>query len=374
MRHFLLLLILTLLPAGLWASPDDEDFVRAYFVVIDEGDVMYSSVGHACIHLECPEHDLDYFFSYESEDVKEKVLAFLSGNLKMGMMAIGREDFLKEYREEGRGVQEYELHLPIEAKKRMWEILDNRVMEGMNLPYDFLKRGCTHACLDVLISSLDTLDVNWGECPERLENKTLREIVRDNTQGQDWIQFQLCTLAGTDTDIKCGMLDKIIIPKDMAALCQQARLQGHALADATPHVLLKGNKEKKSTPVTPLALSIAVLLAAIVSFLYKPLRLLAWIPVTLSFILGLFISYLVCFSTLPATSWNWLIIPFFPLCLPLWKWRKYWALPFAAITVAWCAGVMKYPHLLVLPAHIVLALSTAIGWLVLAGFRLKRTK
>ena len=85
----------------LWQQPD---FVRAYYVVAEPGGALYSIFGHACLHLVCPAYDLDYFFSYESEEASKKVLTFLSGNLQMGMAAVDPEAYLSGFEKDGRGV------------------------------------------------------------------------------------------------------------------------------------------------------------------------------------------------------------------------------------------------------------------------------
>ena len=64
--------------------------------------------------------------------------------------------------------------------------------------------------------------------------------------------------------------------------------------------------------------------------------------------------YLVCFSSLPATTWNWLIVPFNLLPLVFWRWRRYWAWPFAAVLVAWEALMLLYPHQLTDWAYVVI--------------------
>jgi hypothetical protein len=63
---------------------------------------------------------------------------------------------------------------------------------------------------------------------------------------------------------------------------------------------------------------------------------------------------------LAATGWSWLVIPFNPLPALFWKWRRYWALPFACIILIWCiamAGEMLWGHVYVEWAHILIALS-----------------
>jgi hypothetical protein len=75
-------------------------------------------------------------------------------------------------------------------------------------------------------------------------------------------------------------------------------------------------------------------------------------------------TYLICFSDLCCTDWNWLIIPFNPLPLIFWHWRKHWALPYAGILAVWCvamASITLWGHVLVDWSHIVFV----IVWILL---------
>lgn len=81
---------------------------------------------------------------------------------------------------------------------------------------------------------------------------------------------------------------------------------------------------------------------------------------TITTAFGLLTTYLVAFSHLPCTDWNWLIIPFNLLPVLAWPWRKYWALPYLVMIVLWCIGMLCAPHRLVESAHILLALAFAV--------------
>ena len=140
------------------------------------GDELYSCAGHACIRLECPTFNLDYCFSYESESVKEKVLTFFMGKLKMGMFATPTEEYLDLYRAAGRGVREYRLNLPIRVKQELWRVLDNHMLEGANLPYDYITHGCAHSALLMLKEALDTIPIAYGPWPEHLRRLNRREL------------------------------------------------------------------------------------------------------------------------------------------------------------------------------------------------------
>ena len=84
------------------------DFVTVGLVISEPGEILYSVLGHACLHLQCPTFNLDYIFSYESESVKGKVLRFLMNDLNMGMMGMSMEEYLQPYIEEGRAIALYD--------------------------------------------------------------------------------------------------------------------------------------------------------------------------------------------------------------------------------------------------------------------------
>jgi hypothetical protein len=51
--------------------------------------------------------------------------------------------------------------------------------------------------------------------------------------------------------------------------------------------------------------------------------------------IGLLMTYLIVFSDLCCTSWNWLLIPFNIFPALAWYWRRYWAMPYAILLAVW---------------------------------------
>ena len=116
---------------------------------------------------------------------------------------------------------------------------------------------------------------------------------------------------------------------------------------------VKNDSGKNRPVVTPFVLSWVVAAIAVVNFVVK-WKWLAWAFLAFQSLLGLFLTYMVCFSNLTAMGWNWLIVPFNLLPLVFWKWRQKWALWFAGILLLWEAGMIAYPHRLTDPAYLVL--------------------
>ncbi len=347
---------------SLWQQ---QDFVRAYLVVAEPGGALYSIFGHACLHLVCPAYDLDYMFTYESEDASEKVLKFLAGNLKMGMTYFTPAEYLSDYKAEGRGVVEYELNLPIAIKRELWRVLDNHVMEGMYLPYDFEARGCAYACTQMLKEAMDTVQIEYAEWHEKYY-RTRREIGNDYAKKlYPWNMMFIMAIVGSEVDKEMQPQDKLIIPTELAEAWQNAKVNGEQLLSNEAHVLLESKHNHHAPWCKPWMIA-ALLLALAVVNLWGGCRYIDWLILGIVSLMGVVITYLVVFSTLPCTEWNWLIIPFNILPAIVWKWRRYWALPMAGILVVWMIGMILPAHQLVDTALLIL---TAAWVVVLVGQR-----
>ena len=85
-----------------------------------------------------------------------------------------------------------------------------------------------------------------------------------------------------------------------------------------------------------------------------------WVMLAMQTVLGVILIYLMYFSNLCCTSWNWLLIPFNPLPAIFWYWRKYWALPYSVVLAVWILvmiGLALWGHILVDWSHILLVVS-----------------
>ena len=333
----------------LWKQPD---FVKAYLVVAEPGGALYSIFGHACLHLVCEAYDLDYYFSYESEDASKKVWQFIQGKLKMGMAALTPEEYLSDYIAEGRGVVEYELNLPIDIKRELWRVLDQHVMEGMYLPYDFEARGCAYACTKMLEEAMGETKIEFGPWEEKF-NQTRRELAYNFAKTNfPWNLMFIMVMVGTEIDKTLPPSEKLIVPTDLAEVWQRAKVEGESLLSTEAIELAPSVMRSAKTVVTPNMVALALLVLVIVGWLIKR-PYIDWLMLGIVTLIGALMTYLVVISTLPCTGWNWLIIPCNLLPAIAWKWRRYWALPFAGLLVAWMIGMIVPAHRLVDPSMLI---------------------
>ena len=333
------------------------DFVTVSLVVCDPDEVLYSTLGHAALHLQCPIFNLDYIFSYESENVRDKIWTFLKGNLKMGMFGIPTDEFLDIYRETGRGVKEYTIHLSPEQEQKLWEVMDNLAAKGANIPYDYFRLGCAKSVVQVIHKALGTDAIHYAPWDDKYTKHTMRELgVMFVGDSAPWERFFLFFLVGSEFDKYYPCEQKLIVPTDLVEVWQKATFDnGEPVLDAEPRILLDATHHNEGTWCTPLLVSMLLLLLS-----FAPWKAVDYALLALYTAIGAVMTYLILFSNLPCADWNWLIIPFNILPAIFWYWRKYWVLPCAGIMLVWClvmVGEWIWGHILVDWPHIVLALA-----------------
>lgn len=345
-------------------APDD-NFVIASVMIAGPGDELYSRLGHAFLRMQCPSHGMDFCFTYESEDAARKVASFLSGNLKMGMQGIRTDEFLQHYRDEGRSVEQYDLQLPVAVKQNMWRILDGLVDEGMYLPYDYMERGCAYSVFNVIRESLGDSRMEFGSWPEDF-TMTRREIVCSRLDDSPWTRLFLNIITNGPIDDDVAFTEKTITPEMLVKALENATLDGHPVLAAGRPVFEATHVPDGAHWLSPMALAVVLLVLTVVCMVMGKQWML-YPMLSLQTFLGLFVCYLLFFSSLCATEWSWLVIPFNPLPLFLWKWRRYWAFPYATVIVVWCAAITFGGSYLMDGPLIVLAFTFALSLYNLYG-------
>lgn len=348
-----------------------EDFVIASLLVADPGTFLYSVLGHACLRMQCPAFDMDYCFSYEAEDASQKVLSFLAGELNMGLFAVPVEEYCEQYREEGRGVYEYTLHLPIEVKRELWRILDQHLEEGVRLPYDYFHRGCAITAKDFVKEALGETVIVYDRALYN-NSPTGRDLVKANTTKALWVRFVACFISGDEVDKPLVGDRQLLIPMNLVRAWQQAKVNGKYLLASEPNILVEGEPQVADGWFSPMVLAIILLILSIANLFWKR-PYFDWLMLAAQTVIGCGMTYLICFSDLCCTDWNWLIIPFNPLPAIFWYWRKYWALPYAGVLVIWCiamAATTIWGHVLVDWSHIVMV----VAWMLIVSHQIDMKK
>lgn len=371
LRAIVTFVTLAVMPAFVWSAevnirPDDtnlpDDYVSVSIMAAEPGGALYSLTGHIAIRMQCPYHNLDYVFSYESEDASRKVLRFLTGKLKMGLAAIPPGDYIAPYREDGRGVTEYKVNMPLAARQNLWRVLDGHLAEGMELPYEYLERGCAQSMVRFLKEGLDTIRIEYGEFPEHF-NLTRREITGRQLGKYTWTWTFMNLICNKPIDDVCSREQKIIMPADFIEVMTKATVCGKPFIES-PVQVLESKVTPKAVGFTPMHLSLILLVLTVLCTFFRRSEM-QYVLLVMQTLLGAVSMYLVFFSSLCCTEWSWLLIPFNILPLIFWHWRRYWSIPFGAVCFVWAIIMCVLPHMITDWPYIVLAISLGISYMTM---------
>lgn len=413
MRNLALFILGSLLSLSVYAQRQqtsaadsvDNDFVIASLVVADPGDVLYSTVGHVALRMQCPSAGLDYVFTYESEPVPQKVLTFLAGRLKMGMFAMPIDKYLSIYKEEHRGVHEYVLNLPIEVKRNLWRVCDDHVSQGANLPYDYAERGCAFSTRTIIEEGIATTvpavnggatmpatatvptasatvpAVNGGASPlpraidygtalDSIAAINRRDILYRNLAASPWTRFFIMFICNGSATDDVEPVEHIIMPADLVSVFRRARYNGHPLITEPAHEILPSGFTLTPHWCTPLLVALLVLVLTLLGLglgrrpgLKRIGTATTYTLLTLQTLLGLLAVYLWCISDLVCTEYSALLIPFNVLPALCWRWRRHWALPYAVILLGWILCCFVWPHVLADTPYIMLSAALMAAYL-----------
>ncbi|MBO7501965.1 MAG: DUF4105 domain-containing protein [Paludibacteraceae bacterium] len=344
-----------------------DDFVEAYVSIAEPGDYLYTTLGHAAYHMKCPKFGLDYYFTMEGESSKNALLRFLAGDLKMGLLALSPEEYLSFYREENRGVREWKINLSPERKQHLWAVLDSLVVQWNGLPYDYYHRCCAITIVNIMNELVGRENIHYATpWPEKFKH-TPREFIYYALKGHDeWTQFFICLLAGNEVDKNIPNERKFIVPMDVVEAWQKATIDGQVILSEDYVEVLPSGVRKPNTWWTPLHIGFILLIVAFLSlctiwthneWIKRAGVVIDYTILGIITSIGIGMTYLLFFSNLCCTDWNWLFIAFNPLPFIFWKWCKYWALPYALLMLVWVLAMILSPHLLALWSHQVLTLS-----------------
>ena len=335
-----------------------EDFVFVSLMVADPTDWrddMLGTQGHAFLRLQCPVFDLDYCFSYESEHVNTQLSKYAKGKLKMGMFAYPTDAYLEDYRHWNRAVHEYRLNLPPEVETRLWEIMDNKLSRGLSMKLDLSRRGCAISVVHFIKAALQDIPIVYPQ-GTRYDTLSRREILYQDQKAHPWLRLISCAMVPNAYDKDCPIDEKLIVPADLVDLWQQSTVNGKPLAVYVGDVVSSDYVDSEPPSLTPQLLAWAILLITVLLITFG-LNGWRWVLLGLQFLVGVLLLYVALFTQQFAGA-GWLMMLLFnPLPLLLWKWHRYWQIPYAVLLLIEALVLVCWRHMLVDPAYIILLLS-----------------
>jgi len=334
------------------------DFVTVSLCIADPTDYKEDALGtsgHAFLRLQCPTFDLDYCFSYEGERVNDNLYRYLSGQTKMGMFAVPTGEYLEDYRKWDRSVHEYKLAIPAEAEQRLWEIMDNHTTNKISLRHDLNKYGCAITVVKFVKQALVETPIIYAQ-DESLEHMTRREIGYRSLVNHPWLRLTSMIFTDNNADKNLPIDEKLIIPADLAAVWEQATLNGQPFATYVGDIVEGAPLDNSKPWFTPILAAILILLITI-GFAFTRYPYWDWFLLGVQAIFGCVLLFLwIVMREFGGAAYIMMVL-FNPLPLIFWRWRRYWSLPYAIILLIGTIGLLCLPHMLVDPAILVLTLA-----------------
>ncbi len=145
------------------------------------------------------------------------------------------------------------------------------------------------------------------------------------------------------------------MPADRREGRSKATVDGVAVIDGAVKELLPDTWEAEKGWLSPMLVAIMLLVFTIICAFLR-ISVMDYMLLGFQTLLGIAAVWLLI-SPLCCTEWSWLLIPFNPLPLIFWKWRRHWALPYAIVLLIWAAFMFLWPHLLTDGAYIIISLS-----------------
>ena len=335
-----------------------DDFVIVSLCIVDPTDWrddVLGLAGHAFLRLQCPVFFLDNCFSYEGENANDNLYRYLSGQTKMGMFGAHTEEYMADFRKWNRSVHEYWLNMPPEAEIRLWEIMDNHMTTKPTLRHDLNRYGCAITVVKFIKQALQDVPIVYAQ-NEEMEQMTRREIGYRSLANHPWFRLVHLIFSDNKADKNLPLDEKLIIPADLAKVWQQATVDGKPFATYMGDIVEGAPLENSKPWFTPMIVAWLILLITIV-FAFTSYPYWDWLLLGLQAIYGCVLIFLWIIMREFGEAAYILMVFFNPLPLIFWHWRKYWALLYAGIMLIGVTILFCWPHMLMDPAYLVLALS-----------------
>lgn len=330
------LTICLFLPQSVWSEEQtslaadttammQEDYIQADVLIVSPASEPYSLFGHCALRLNSPSNQMDYCFTFETQSDMKGFLKFFQGSSAGGFAPAPTAAYLDYYRQQGRGVTAYPLHLTPKEKLLLWRNADERIARGFSYPYGYMNAQCTSAIIDLIASALSA-PIVYHQLPSQLQG-SFRDQLLEESGDFPWSRFFWQSIMGPSGDDTKPMEHKIT-PSQLPVVWQYATVgdSDRTLISEGAQCLVEAQQTKAtawwcSTVFVFTLLLIMVVIVTLWSH-YKPSRLLSYsidgVLLIVHTLLSVVLLYLLLFSDQEATSWNWYFLVFNPIPQLLW--------------------------------------------------------
>jgi hypothetical protein len=257
LRRTLIILLFTLLFLPLAArDTTGNNQLRISLITCTGGNELYSIFGHSALRVIDYEKGQDLIFNFGLFDfgTPNFYLKFMQGKLKYMLGVQYTEDFMAQYRAEGRGVEEQVLNLTPDQKLEIMERLFY-LYEPQNryYLYSFLFKNCTTELRDLLKERT--------QFPEGISSHSFREMINSSVKDMKWTKAGINLLLGSNLDKEISSFEGMFLPDSLFTGLALSSREGVPFVTET--ITLAPREDRSAVEKTPLLLSPEFLFALI---------------------------------------------------------------------------------------------------------------
>ncbi|MBR5331874.1 MAG: DUF4105 domain-containing protein [Muribaculaceae bacterium] len=351
MKRGVLVLALVLSSVVSWAQHDSISATapRISLITCHAGSVMYELCGHTAIRVQIDNNDMAVNYGLFEFQADNFALKFLKGETDYRVGAYPFNLFLEHYLKENRKIIEQELNL---TPQQAWELVEllniNLLPENCVYRYNYVKNNCATKPI-VLIEQVvnDTIAFNEPSIKDA-QNWTFRDEMRHFHKNYLWYQLGIDLALGSGIDYKLPTREKMFAPEALESM-----MRGATITDSSGNKIPIVNKEivihegePAPLPLTPFLLSpifiFSIILVLTIIYSIKDIKkqqVSRWFDFIIFgaySLASLFVCFLVFISVNEATSPNYIILLFSPLCF----------IPTICVWIKKLSKIVYYSHLM----------------------------
>lgn len=227
--------------------------LRITLLTCAPGAELYSTFGHTAIRVQDSATALDEIYNYGTFEFSPDFYSkFIRGKLLYALSVQSFPEFMYQYQDESRSVQEQDLNLTCVQKTQLYEALRiNAQPQNKDYRYDFLFDNCTTRARDI-VEKKNGGNVIFKEVLIN-DKPTFRNLIDIylNRAHQDWSKLGIDLLLGAKMDRRATNREAMFLPDNLLTAFDNATIDNRPLIKKKQTILAMPALDNESLPITP---------------------------------------------------------------------------------------------------------------------------
>jgi hypothetical protein len=252
--------------------------LRISLLTCGVGEEVYEIFGHTAVrvidsNIAGPLGDLVYNYGMFNGFDENFEMKFMQGKLLYYVATNYYPDFMMEYTDYGRSVEEQVLQIGTAQKEEINAFLQENILpQNKYYKYDFFYDNCATRIRDIFPRTLGA-GFTYGNVLHEGARLTFRDIINQYFYAKHWERVGVNILLGSRIDKVMTNSEIMFLPDYLRDGIRGAKLDGRDVA-TPPELLLEGNKQPSAALNLPMLLMCSLLLLTIIGLGVKQMRIL----------------------------------------------------------------------------------------------------